>query len=99
MNEIKFVPAGKGENAFVIEENGEQIGEMVVKVSGDEMIVYHTEVAEKLEGHGIGKKLVEAMADYARNHQLTVIPLCPYVDAQFKRHPQEYSDIWKRDKT
>lgn len=99
MNEIKFIGADKGENAFVIEENGEQIGEMVVGISGNEMTVYHTEVAEKSEGHGIGKKLVAAMSDYARNHQLKVIPLCPYVHAQFKKHPEEYSDIWKRNKT
>ncbi|HET8752851.1 MAG TPA: N-acetyltransferase, partial [Salinimicrobium sp.] len=33
---------------------------------------------------------------YARNNDLKVIPLCPYVYAQFKKHPDEFSDIWKK---
>ncbi|MEJ7676904.1 MAG: GNAT family N-acetyltransferase [Segetibacter sp.] len=99
MNEIKFMQADKGESVFAIEENGERIAEMAVGISGKEMSVYHTEVAEKLEGQGIGKKLIDAMADYARTHELKVIPLCAYVHAQFRRHPAEYADIWKKDKT
>lgn len=99
MNDIKFIQGDKGESVFAIEENGEQIAEMVVAISGKEMSVYHIEVAEKLEGHGIGKKLIDAMSDYARAHELKVIPFCPYVHAQFKRHPEEYADIWKKDKT
>lgn len=95
MSEIKFIETNKDESAFAIEENGERIAEMVVGISGKEMSVYHTEVKEKLEGQGIGKKLIEAMSDYARKHELKVIPLCPYVHAQFKRHPEEYADIWK----
>lgn len=98
MNEIKFITAGKDENTFVIEENGERIAEMAVGISGKEMSVYHTEVAEKLEGQGIGKKLIDAMTEYARTNGLKVIPLCPYVHAQFKKHSQEYADIWKKDK-
>ncbi len=99
MNEIKFIDGDKDKSIFAIEEKGEQIAEMEVSISGKEMSVYHTEVAEKLEGQGIGKRLIDAMADYARTHELKVIPLCPYVHAQFKRHPAEYTDIWKKDKT
>jgi predicted GNAT family acetyltransferase len=36
------------------------------------------------------------MAAYARGHHLKVIPLCPFVNAQFKRHPEEYADIWEK---
>lgn len=99
MNEIKFLDGDKGESVFAIEENGECIAEMVVGISGKKMSVYHTEVAEKLEGHGIGKKLIDVMTHYARTHELKVIPLCPYVHAQFKRHPEKYADIWEKDKT
>jgi uncharacterized protein len=35
------------------------------------------------------------MTNYARSHRLQVIPLCPYVHAQFKRHPDEYADLWR----
>jgi hypothetical protein len=39
--------------------------------------------------------MLQAMVDHARKNGLKVIPLCPYVHAQFKRHPQEYSDLWQ----
>ena len=70
----------------------------MVGIKGNEMTVYHTEVATKLEGEGMGKKRINAMTDYARTHELKVIPLCPYVDAQFKRHPEQYADVWKNTK-
>jgi hypothetical protein len=37
------------------------------------------------------------MVDYARKNKLKVIPLCPYVHAQFKRHPKEYADVWNNE--
>ncbi|HEU5364304.1 MAG TPA: N-acetyltransferase [Hanamia sp.] len=36
------------------------------------------------------------MVDYARTNQLKVIALCPYVLSQFKRHAEEYHDVWKK---
>ncbi len=75
-------------------EDGEQVGEMVIRINGNNLTVYHTEVAPKAEGKGYAKKLLQAMVDHARTHHLKVIPLCPYVHAQFKRHPEEYADVW-----
>jgi predicted GNAT family acetyltransferase len=40
--------------------------------------------------------LLDAMIDYARKNNLKVITLCPFVHAQFKRHPEEYADVWDR---
>jgi predicted GNAT family acetyltransferase len=36
------------------------------------------------------------MVDYARGNHLKVIALCPFVHAQFARHPHDYEDIWKK---
>lgn len=87
----------KGHGAFHIVDGDEQIGEMVVGISPENLTVYHTEVSPKAEGKGYAKKMLTAMVDHARANGLKVIPLCPYVYAQFKRHPQEYGDIWKKE--
>ncbi len=57
------------------------------------MIVFsHTEVPSGLEGKGIGSKLVTTGLDFAREQKKTVLPLCPYVSAYIRRHP-EYQDL------
>lgn len=86
----------KGRGKFFIAENGEQLGEMEVAVTGKHVIAYHTEVLPKAEGKGLAKELMANMVDYARSHQLKVIPLCPYVNAQFRRHEQQYADVWDK---
>ena len=42
------------------------------------MIIDHTEVNEGYEGKGLGHKLVAAGVAYAREHQMKILPLCPY---------------------
>ena len=94
MDEVKLDLAESGKGAFYLMDGGTQIGEMDVAIKGKDLTVYHTEVSTKAEGKGRAHKLLTAMVEYARNRQLKVIPLCPYVLAQFKRHPELYSDVW-----
>ena len=96
MDDVKLNLNEKGHGAFYIMDGAEQMGEMVVGISGSNLTVYHTEVLTKAEGKGYAKKMLNAMADYARANHLKVIPLCPYVHAQFKRHPEEYADVWSQ---
>ena len=97
MNEIQLKLDKSGKGAFVIEEDGQQIAEMAFGISGTNLTVFHTEVAERLKGQGIAPRLLEKMVEYARHENLKVIALCQYVNAQFKRHPDQYNDIWKQD--
>src|SRR4051812_42640674 len=97
MEEVKLNLNEKNHGAFYAMEGAEQMGEMVVSIAGSNLTVYHTEVSAKAEGKGYAKKLLNEMADYARKNSLKVIPLCPYVHAQFKRHPQEYADVWNKE--
>jgi predicted GNAT family acetyltransferase len=96
MEEVQLKLDDEGSGAFYILENGEQIGEMVITVKQKFLTVYHTEVAEKAEGKGLAKKLLSEMVSYARENKLKVIALCPFVHLQFRRHPEEYDDIWLR---
>jgi predicted GNAT family acetyltransferase len=54
----------------------------------------HTEVPKPLEGRGYASALAKTALDYAREHQLTVVPFCPFVRAYLQRHP-EYSSLVK----
>ena len=94
MEDVTIKQLPHGQQAFTIEEDGTQLGEMVMSIAGGTMTVYHTEVAPEAEGRGLAKILLNSMVTYAREHTLKVIPLCVFVQAQFKRHPDMYSDIW-----
>ena len=58
----------------------------------DQIIYFHTEVPEALEGQGIGSRLAKAALEYARVNHLQVVPLCPFVAAYIRRHA-EYADL------
>ena len=47
---------------------------------------------EEISGHGIAGKMAQTALEYARAERLEVVPLCPYVAAYIKRHP-EYKDL------
>ncbi|HEY5390856.1 MAG TPA: GNAT family N-acetyltransferase [Hanamia sp.] len=95
MENVQFEINPKGHGHFFIMKEDKQIAEMVVGISDNDLTVYHTEVLPEAEGKGLASQLLKAMAEYARENKLKVIALCPYVFAQFKRHPGEYEDIWK----
>lgn len=96
MSSIELKLESNGRGAFVIEEAGERIAEMAISISGGNLTVFHTEVSDKLKGQGVAGQLLSTMVTYARDHNLKVIALCPYVNAQFKRHPEQYQDIWNQ---
>ena len=96
MNDIELKFESNQRGAFVIEENNERIAEMAFGRQDNNLIIYHTEVNDKLKGQGTAGHLLERMVNFAREENLQVVPLCPYVLAQFKRHPERYEDIWNK---
>jgi predicted GNAT family acetyltransferase len=97
MNEIAIKFENNDRGAFVIEdENKERIAEMAFGRNGSDLIIYHTEVSDRLKGQGVATQLLEKMVNFAREENLQVVPLCAYVHAQFKRHPERYEDIWNK---
>lgn len=96
-SEVKIQVGESGQGRFYIYENGKTIAEMIISISGDVLTAHHTEVLPEAEGRGLAKKLFRQMAERAREHHLKVRPLCPYVHAQFKKHADEYGDLWYRN--
>lgn len=95
MAEIKLELDTRGKGAFRLYENHEAFGVLEVEVTDGNLIVHHTEVDPRSQGKGYGKKLFDAMVDYARGQKLRVKVYCSYVHAQLKRNPEKYADIWK----
>lgn len=56
----------------------------------------HTEAPDSMRGTGAAGALVEHMIADARASGLKVVPLCPYVKAQAKKHP-EWADVITAD--
>lgn len=77
--------------------NEKQAGKMDISVSDGKLTVFHTEVNSEYEGQGFAKLLLNQLVSYAKEHQLKIVPLCPYVLLQFKRHPGEYDDVWLKE--
>ncbi|WP_266366853.1 GNAT family N-acetyltransferase [Tellurirhabdus rosea] len=48
----------------------------------------HTEVHPDLEGQGIGSRLVKSVLEYLEQHNLKMLPYCPFVEAYVRRHPE-----------
>ena len=62
----------------------------VYRRQGDVLLLTHTEVPPALEGRGIAAALVRASLDWARAEGLRVRPLCSYVAAYMRRHPESH---------
>lgn len=62
------------------------------KAGAARIIIDHTEVPEFYRGKGVGMKLVERAVTDARRGGKTIVPLCPFANAQFRRH-SEWADV------
>ena len=93
MNDIALRLNTNGRGSFFIDQTGERLAEMEISIAEKNLTVFHPEVSEKLRGQGVAAKLFSTMVEYAREHRLKVIALCPFVTAQFKRHPEQYDDL------
>ena len=64
----------------------------------DKVVFTHTEVPRELEGSGVGGSLARTGLEWARERGLRVVPVCPFVAAYIRRHP-EYVDLVRRRDT
>jgi uncharacterized protein len=78
---------------FFVESDGNILAEMVYTMpSPEKMIIEHTEVSDELRGKNVGYQLVHTAVEYARTHNIKIIPLCPFANAVFKKKA-EYADV------
>ena len=62
------------------------------KLGTKQIIIDHTGVPEELRGQHVGVALVTRAVEDARRDGITIVPLCPFAAAQFRRH-SEWADV------
>lgn len=71
---------------------GDEVAFAAYKMGKDTITFTHTIVPEAFEGQGVGGKLAVTALDYARDNDLKVIPLCPFISAYIRSH-EEYQPL------
>lgn len=80
---------------FFIREEDHTVASITFKPGDDGSInIVHTEVDESLGGQGVGAKLVAAVVQHAREHNLKVVADCPYARKVLDR-TDEFADVAK----
>jgi predicted GNAT family acetyltransferase len=57
------------------------------------LFLTHTEVPSALQNQGLGTKLAHAALEYARQSDLTVVAICPFVKEYVGSHPEYQSFV------
>jgi predicted GNAT family acetyltransferase len=80
------------ENRYEITADGELAGYSAYQPLAGGLAFTHTEIDERMEGKGLGSKLISEALDDARGRGLSVLPFCPFVRGYIERHP-DYADL------
>lgn len=93
--EIQLQDGGSKGRYFLRSPAGD-IAEMTfTRIGESQIIIDHTEVPDAFRGQGAGLRLVTRAVEDARAQGKTIIPLCPFAAAQFRRHP-EWADVLRK---
>jgi predicted GNAT family acetyltransferase len=78
---------------FYVSINGKSEAKLTFVFAGnDKIIIDHTEVNPDNNGKGFGKKMVVKVIEFAREKNITIIPLCPFAKSIFDKNP-EFRDV------
>ena len=72
--------------AFYFDKQGLRLAEMTYTRAGSDLIIVdHTFVHDALRGHGVARKLLDALVAWARESHTRVMATCPYAKGQFEQ--------------
>ncbi|MDR1935876.1 MAG: N-acetyltransferase [Candidatus Accumulibacter sp.] len=79
--------------AFVLKDGDSTAGEVSYVWAGDKRVILdRTHVEREYGGQGLGKKLVDAVAGFARDKEIKIVPRCSYAEALFNKS-SSYDDV------
>ncbi|MGR3542007.1 MAG: GNAT family N-acetyltransferase [Hasllibacter sp.] len=79
---------------YVVRQDGAEAELTYSILSPAKVVAEHTGVPPTLEGRGIGAALVSGLVADARAEGFAIVPLCPFVNAWRRRHP-EAADVFE----
>lgn len=89
---LREVVGSKGR--YVIRAGGEEAELTYSILSPTTVIADHTSVPDAMRGTGAAKELVQRLVDDARAEGFGIVPLCPFVNAERRKHP-DWSDVFR----
>ncbi|WP_300062419.1 GNAT family N-acetyltransferase [uncultured Roseobacter sp.] len=87
----RVVEGAKGR--YVLVRDGHEADLTYSILSPQTVIADHTAVPEALRGTGAGEALVIRLVEDARAEGFKIVPLCPFVNAQRRKHP-DWADVF-----
>lgn len=77
----------QGHNKFYVgnDENQPQAEITYKFVDNNEIDINHTGVSDELSGQGVGKQLVYAVVEHARDNNLKIIATCPFAKSVLEK--------------
>ena len=73
----------------LLDDSGAMIGEIRYVIEPGAVALVHTEVDPGFQGQGLASELVQGAMNDLRDRGLKMIPVCPYVRAWLRRHPEQ----------
>ena len=67
--------------------------ELIYNVYENKMDIYHLFTPPELRGRGISEKLVLAAFEFAKQHNLKVVPSCSYIKEVFLKNHKEFNEM------
>lgn len=90
---ITLEETDSGGRYFLAEDGTDDLAEMTFSRANEKLIIVdHTYVPDRYRGQGVGRRLVDRLIADARDKHVRIVPLCPFVKAQFQKHP-EWNDV------
>lgn len=78
---------------FTAVDKEKRAGEMTYSIKDEKnVVIEHTEVDPEYQGQGVGKKLVEEAANFARENKLKITPQCTYARKVMEKS-DKYDDV------
>ncbi|MFH5834719.1 GNAT family N-acetyltransferase [Proteiniclasticum sp. C24MP] len=81
---------------YLMNEEEIEAGEILFELAGDDiLVVNHTYVHDGFSGQGVGKKLITAVVERAREEGRKIRPVCEFAQAILTKN-EDYHDMLEK---